>query len=123
MKAATRLVGCLLAGVASLATADVITDWSEKAVAAGYAARQGPPQHTRIVAMIHLAMFEAANSIDGRYRPYRARIAAEPGASPEAAAAAAAHFLLMRLYPDQTKEMDKALQTSLAAVGDEGAKA
>jgi hypothetical protein len=123
MKAATRLIGCLLAGAASLATADVITDWNEKAVAAGYIARHGPPPHTRIVAMVHLAMFEATNSIDGRYRPYRARLAAEPGASREAAAAAAAHYLLVRLYPDQAKEMDKALQASLAAAADEGAKA
>ena len=123
MKAATCLIGCLLAGAASLATADVITDWNEKAVAAGYVARQGPPQQTRIVAMVHLAMFEATNSIDGRYRPYRARLAAEPGASREAAAAAAAHYLLVRLYPDQKKEMDKTLQASLAAVADEGARA
>jgi PAP2 superfamily protein len=123
MKAATRLIGCILAGAASLATADVITDWNEKAVAAGYIARQGPPPHTRTVAMVHLAMFEATNSIDGRYRPYRARLAAEPGASREAAAAAAAHYLLVRLYPDQAKEMDKALQASLAAAADEGAKA
>ena len=123
MKVAMRLIGCLLAGAARLATADVITDWNERVVAAGYVARQGPPQHTRIVAMVHLAMFEATNSIDGRYRPYRARLAAEPGASREAAAAVAAHYLLVRLYPDQKKEMDKALQASLAAIADEDAKA
>jgi hypothetical protein len=117
------LVVCLLAAAPSAANADVVTDWSEKAVAAGYAARQGPPPHTRIVAMTHLAMFEAMNSIDARYRPYRARLAAEPGASGDAAAAAAAHYVLVRAYPDQAKEFDKALQASLAGVGDENAKA
>jgi hypothetical protein len=116
MKLATCLIGCLLAAAASLAIADVITDWNEKAVAAGYTARQGPPPHTRVVAMVNLAMFEAMNSIDGRYRPYRARLQAEAGASRDAAAAAAAHYLLVRIYPDQAKEMDKALQASLAAV-------
>lgn len=122
MKLATcmTLIGGLLA--ASSAVADVIHDWNEKAVSAGYAARQGPPPHTRIVAMVHLAMFEAVNSIDARYRPYRARLAAEPGASREAAVAAAAHYLLVRIYPDQAKEMDKALQASLAAVADETAR-
>src|SRR5688572_30587697 len=116
----TLVIGGLLA--ASGAIADVITDWNEKAVAAGYAARQGPPPHTRIVAMVHLAMFEAVNSIEPRFRPYRARLPAEPGASQDAAAAAAAHYLLARLYPDQAKELDKALQASLALVPDETAR-
>jgi hypothetical protein len=114
------LIGGLLA--VSGAAADVITDWNEIAVNAGYTARQGPPPHTRIVAMVHLAMFEAVNSIEPRYRPYRARLAAEPGASREAAAAAAAHYLLVRAYPDQAKEVDKALQASLAAVADAKAR-
>jgi hypothetical protein len=123
MKAATCLIGCLLAAAANFAIADVIADWNEKVVAAGYAARQGPPPQTRIVAMVHLAMFEAMNSIEARYQPYRARLPAEPGASRDAAAAAAAHHLLVRIYPDQAKEMDKALQASLAAVTDEAARA
>ena len=116
MKVATCLIVCLLAAAANLAIADVVTDWNEKAVAAGYTARQGPPPHTRIVAMVNLAMYEAMNSIDGRYRPYRARLPAEAGASRDAAAASAAHYLLVRIYPDQAKEFDKALQSSLAAV-------
>lgn len=125
MKLATCVivVGCWLAGASGGAAADVITDWNETAVAAGYVAKQLPPAHTRVVAMVHLAMFEAVNSLDARYRPYRTRLAAEAGASPEAAAASAAHYLLVRFYPEQAKEMDKALQASLAAVADETAKA
>lgn len=123
MKLATCLIGWLLAGTAGVAIADVVTDWSEKAVAAGYAARQGPPPHTRIVAMTQLAMFEAMNSVDARFRPYRARLAAEPDASRDAAGAAAAHYVLVRSYPDQAKELDKALHASLAAIADETAKA
>ena len=115
--------GVLLAGLGATASADVITDWNEKAVAAGYTARQGPPVHGRIVAMVHLAMFEAVNSVESRYRPYRARLTAEPGASRDAAAASAAHYLLARVYPDQAKDFDKALQVSLAAVSDEASKA
>jgi hypothetical protein len=113
------LIGGLVAS--TVACADVITDWDEKAVAAGYTAKQGPPPHSRIVAMVHLAMFEAVNSIDGRYRPYRARLVAEPGASREAAAAAAAHYVLTRIYPDQAKDMDQALQVSIAGVADQDA--
>ena len=112
----------LFLALTSAAKADVITDWNEKAVAAGYAARQGPPVHGRIVAMVHLAMFEAVNSIEPRYRPYRKFLPVEPGASRNAAAAAAAHHLLARIYPEQVKEFDKALQASLAAVADEASR-
>lgn len=107
----------VIAGLLSTsALADVITDWTDIAVEAGYAARQGPPPHSRAVAIVAIAMFEAVNSIEPRYRPYRERLAAEPGASREAAAATAAHRVLLRLYPDQAKELDKAHQSSLAAV-------
>src|SRR5215204_3025689 len=117
------LMGTFLAGLSVTASADVITDWNEKAVAAGYTAKQGPPVHGAILAIVHVAMFEAVNSIEPRYRPYRARLTAEPGASREAAAAAAAHYVLARIYPDQAKEMDKALQASLASVTDATSKA
>ena len=68
--------------------------------------------------MVHLAMFEALNSIEPRYTPYRARLSADPDASREAAAASAAHAVLVRVYPEQAPELDKALQASLSAVTD-----
>lgn len=122
LKTLMHLMGTVLVGLAGAASADVITDWNEKAVAAGYTARQGPPVHGRIVAMVHLAMFEAVNSIEPRYRPYRKLLAAEAGASRDAAAAAAAHYLLVRIYPDQAREFDKGFQASLAAVTDDAAR-
>ena len=100
------------------ATADVITDWNERAVSAGYTARVSPTVSARNIAIIHIAMFEALNSIEPRYTPYRARLPVEPGASREAAAAAAAHYILVRAYPDQAKDYNKAFQASLAAVAD-----
>jgi hypothetical protein len=114
---------CSFVFALQLARADVVTDWNERVVAAGYTARQAPPMHGRIVAMVHLAMFEAVNSIEPRYAPYRARLSAEPGASREAAVAAAAHYLLVRLYPDQANDLDITLQTSLATVTDATSKA
>jgi hypothetical protein len=104
----------LLASAAPV-SADVVMDWNEKAVAAGYAANSGSA-NPRNVAIVQLAMYEAINSIEPRYTPYRARLSAEPGASREAAAAAAAHHALVRLYPAQAKSLDTALQASLAAV-------
>lgn len=100
------------------ARADVVTDWNERAVSAGYAARITPSESGRNIAMVHLAMFEALNSIEPRYSAYRKRLTAESNASREAAAASAAHYLMVRLYPDQAKEMDKTLAASLSAVTD-----
>ena len=67
------LVALLLLGSISLARGDVIIDWNEKAVAAGYASRVTPGMSSRNIAMVHIAMFEALNSIEPRYTPYRTR--------------------------------------------------
>jgi hypothetical protein len=110
------VIASLLTGLAGVATADVVTDWNEKAVAAGYAAGAGAPANARIVAIAHLAIFEAVNSIELRYTPYRKRLPVDSGASREAAAAAAAHYVLVRAYPAQAKDLDKTLQASLAGI-------
>ena len=112
------LVGSLFTLFTGLGKADVIADWNERAVVAGEKARVGNFPTARAIAMVHLAMFEAVNSIEPRYMHYRARLSAEPGASHDAAAASAAHAVLVRVFPEQAAELDKALQSSLAAVSD-----
>jgi hypothetical protein len=68
--------------------------------------------------MVHLAMFEAVNSIEPRYTPYRTRLDADPNASREAAAASAAHSILISIFPQQAAELNKALQVSLSTIAD-----
>src|SRR5689334_20169142 len=53
----------------------------------------------RSYAMMHIAMFDAVNSIEGEYSAYRTRVFASRVASGEAAAAQAAHDVLLALYP------------------------
>jgi hypothetical protein len=120
--ACSVLIVSSLLGLTGFSAADVITDWNERAVAAGYKARVTPGVSARNIAMVHIAMFEALNSIEPRYTPYRKQFTTAPGASREAAAAAAAHHILVQEYPDQAKELDKALEAALAAVTDEQAK-
>ena len=115
-------VALLLFGSTGLTSADVITDWNERAVAAGYVAGVTPGASARNIAMIHIAMFEALNSVEPRYAPYRKRLTTESSASREAAAAGAAHYILIRLYSNQAKEFDKTLEASLAAVPDGASK-
>jgi hypothetical protein len=105
------------------AHADAVTDWNEKAAAAVGAARVSPDVQSRGMAIVHIAIFEALNSITPRYTPYRARLQVEPGALPDAAVSAAAHHALARLFPEQAKDFDAALQASLAKIPDGAGKA
>jgi hypothetical protein len=53
----------------------------------------------RTHAMMHAAMFDAVNSIDGTYTPYLVDVPGKKHASIEAAAAQAAHDILVVLFP------------------------
>ena len=69
------LVGSLFIFFTGLVKADVIADWNERAGVAGEGALGNFPT-ARAIAMVHLAMFEAVNSIEPRYTHYRARLSA-----------------------------------------------
>ena len=73
--------------------------------------------------MVHGAIFDAVNAIERRYHSYAEDLKAAPGASQDAAAAAAAHTVLAELYPLQQATLDAALAASLAKVQDGPAKA
>jgi hypothetical protein len=75
------------------------------------------------MAIIELAMFEAVNSIDQHYQPYRAVLPATRGASQEAAAATAAATAMTKLVPDAATDIQAALTSYLAALPDGTAKA
>src|SRR5262249_48601576 len=108
---------------AAPARADVITDWNAMAEAIGLQKRLQPPPNARVMAMMHVAMFEAAKAATRRYAAYRLKLDANPGASPEAAAATAAHDVLAGLYPDQQAGLDSVLKASLGSIADGEAKA
>ena len=71
---------------------------------------------TRPYAMTSVAVFDAVNSIDNRYRPYLVSVDAAPGASRAAAAAQAAHDVLVALYPGQRAALDAALSSTLSGL-------
>jgi hypothetical protein len=53
-------------------------------------------------ATVHLAIYDAVVAIEGRYRPFAVRPAAPAaGASTEAAVSAAAHGVLLALFPNR----------------------
>jgi hypothetical protein len=117
-------IGALLNLAAAFgAHADVVTDWNARAEAIAVEKRMPPPANARGMAIMHIAMFEAANAIDRRYSPYRLSLTAEPDASKDAAVAAAAHAVLVALHPEQEKALMAHLLASLQQIPEAEAKA
>src|SRR5262245_37590520 len=108
---------CLLAS-------DVVLDWNAVALNAvrndydlGHTPDQaGPTATSRALAIVHAAMFDAFNSIDGRFMPYLTVAPDARGASIDAAVAQAAHDTRVSLYPQPASMFDAALASSLAHV-------
>src|SRR5262249_38871102 len=100
-----------------------IIDWNAKAEMIAFEKRMTPPPNARIMAMMHIAMFEAVNAIEHRYAPYKLTLTADRNTSKDAAAAAPAPDVLVALHPDQQASLDSALRASLAAIADGEPKA
>jgi len=117
------LAAVAIFGLAHPASADVITDWNENAVSFGVLHNIGPPPAERIIAMTQVAMFDAVNSIERKYRPYLVQLPVPPTASKDAAAAAAAGTVLAGINPQTQATMKSLLESYLAAIPDSPAKA
>lgn len=63
-------------------------------------------------------MFDAINSAEGGYSSYKFKVSAPSGSSPEAAGVAAAHAVLLKLFPEQKADLDGAFAASLAKIPD-----
>jgi hypothetical protein len=102
-----------------LARADVVADWNMIALHTIASSEQRPAQMAVEMAMVHVAMFETMNFIEGAYVP---RFVVKPhqplGLSGEAAAAAAAHYVLIQLHPEHKPALDAGLERSLVAIPD-----
>ena len=113
----------LIAGVlwSSPARADVVTDWNVLANTLVAVEATNPPK-LRTLAIMHVAMSDAINTVQNRYARVVATIPLAPDASAEAAAAAAARQILTQIYPDQKAKIEEAYATSLKAIPEGAAK-
>ncbi|HET7202970.1 MAG TPA: vanadium-dependent haloperoxidase [Steroidobacteraceae bacterium] len=99
----------------------VVLEWNEvlrgwPAVSPGVLPQAiGGPLQGRTYAMVHIAMFDAANSIARAYTPFHVSVAASSGASLEAAAAQAAHDVMTGLFGQQAS-FDATLSARLATI-------
>src|SRR5262245_24898963 len=100
------------------ARADAVTDWNAIAIQTISAEMPARPVPVAFIdmAMVHAAVYDAVQAIDRRFKPYHMEI---PGASgsPEAAAAKAAHDILVNLFPAQTMSLDTTYAQYLSSHG------
>ncbi len=90
--------------------------------ASGGKEQLGPTKASRAMAIVHIAMFDAANATAGlRYTPYLLNEPA-PGASVDAAIAQAAHDTLVAIFPSQRGTFDAQYATDISSIADGDAK-
>src|SRR5262245_53114409 len=99
-----------------LLSANVVLEWNQLALHAIGQARVSPVVASRALAITQAAVYDAVNAIDRSFEPYHAHACASRGASPEAAAAQAAHDTLTALFPSQAATFDSALVADLAGI-------
>jgi hypothetical protein len=103
--------------------ADAVTDWNAITLATLAAMNEARPSpSSRTLAIVHIAIYDAVNSIEHRFSPYAVDAEAARGASPEAAAIAAAYTALTSLYPSQAQSLAETYAKSLAAIRESAAK-
>jgi hypothetical protein len=100
------------------AQADVVTDWNATGFDVMNAANVAGAPAARGLAIMHVAMADAVNTVHKRYTRYAYQGALRPSASAEVAAASAARSALLALFPAQRAKIDAAYAASTSAVPD-----
>jgi membrane-associated phospholipid phosphatase len=114
----------LLFTISGTVAADVVLDWNNTALGAIKTSLFTSVKVSRTLAMVHVAMYDAVNSIEQTHEPFYVWLSAPDGdISTDAAAAMAAYGVLAGLFPEQIATLDAALADSLAAIPDGDAKA
>jgi hypothetical protein len=105
-------------GGSQIARADAVLDWHE--IAVNTVSTASPPRPGPVgfldMAVVQAAVYDAVQAIDGKFKPYRVQI---PGASgsPDAAAAKAAHEVLVNIFPAQRASLETTYRDYLAKKG------
>lgn len=104
------------------ARADAVTDWNVVALNAT-AVPPNAALQSRTLAIVHAAIYDAVRAVDRKAPAYAVDLKAPEGADVDAAVAAAAHGVLVRLAPVQRPVLDDALDAALAKIARGSGKA
>jgi len=116
------MAAAALTSLAFQAAADVVTDWNKITVNATKTGGLNSNLGTRIDAIAAIAVYDAVNSIQQFGTPYHYNVPPAGTATPEAAAAQAAHDVLVNYFPAQVTALDSNLTVSLSLIPDGPAK-
>jgi hypothetical protein len=118
------IVACLCVGWIGSARANSVTDWNETTVkyvaGVGVPPGRGGPVGFLDVALVQAAVHDAVQAIEHRYAPYAYEgtyTGSKDAAVKDAAVAAAAHRMLVLLYPARQGALDPLYNTYLTTHG------
>ena len=117
------LLACLLALYAITVRADVVTDWNTATYQVLRTVKVDGAPGARALAMVHVSMADAINTVHNRHTRYAYRGPLQPSASAEVAAASAARSVLLALWPAQKAKIDETFMATTSAIADGPAKA
>jgi hypothetical protein len=115
-----------VSAVASIEPVNPVIEWNRTllVILRTPGAQPATIHSTRNFAILHAAIFDAVNAIDGTYIPYAVRLPhVSRKASVQAAADEAAHDVLVSLYPAFSSALDTELQQDLDKIQDGQRKA
>src|SRR5689334_4410954 len=107
----------LLSPSLRLHAANVVTDWNT--IASTTIVKNGGKASTPSgvwFAYTSIAVYDAVNAITGQYRTFYYQAGGPPDASLDAAAAAAAHRILVNYFPTQQSDLDAAFAATLSNI-------
>ena len=116
---AQRILGFLILMLWCVNTtglADVVTEWNLAALDAIRARSTPPPAASRHLAILHTAIYDAVNGIRRTHTPVKITGNVPASASVESAAVAAAHTVLLNLYPTLQPSFDELESRLLAGI-------
>jgi hypothetical protein len=102
----------------TVAGPQVVLDWNATAAATLLASGKPQPESMVYIGLTQAAVYDAVIAIEGGFEPYQIVPGVPPGSSAEAAAAAAAHGVLVTYFPTQKPALDAAYAASLAGIPD-----
>ena len=113
-----------------LARTNMVGHWNHVAIDAtgydhtsqGVKEQAGPTRSSRAMAIVHIAMSDAVQSIQKRYQTYTDIADVSTNASLDTAVAQSAHDSLVSLFPSQKQTFDNELENDLSKVADGEAK-
>jgi hypothetical protein len=102
-----------------VARADVISEWNAIAQAEAVLTRPTAHGQSRSIAMVQGAVYDAVNAIDHGHQPYLLDETFQPFGSQDAAAATAAHHVLVEIVADdRVAALDAAYQATMNGIPD-----